>query len=529
MEYDYIIVGGGSAGCVLANRLSENKDNKVLLLEAGPSDWNIFIHMPMGFLQVLKSTTINWHYETAPEKKLKNRQLNWPRGKVLGGSSSINAAIYIRGASQDYDLWQQMGNKNWGYDAVLPYFIKSEKSERKPDQYHGKKGPLKVTTRRANDPVIEGLVNASHQYGLPHNDDFNGAQQEGTGYYDTTLHNGWRASAAKCYLKPAKNRINLHIRTNSHTNKILFDGTKAIGVEYKKGGRIRKAFAKKEVILSAGAVGSPHILMLSGVGHEEELNQHGIKTICNLPGVGKNLQDHLSGLVQFKATKPITAVQWMAPLKQLQVFFSWFLFGKGFGSYPIGPAGVFLKTDPALEVPDIQLIMVNSLTDKAAIDVSKDHGFQIMVAHLNPKSRGEITLNSANPEDYPKINANYLSDPEDLTILRRGVEIARKIIKQPEMDFVRGEEVWPGEHIADGSAMMDDAIKCEAETVYHPVGTCKMGHDNMAVVDDTLKVHGLTNLRVVDASIMPTLVAGNTNAPTIMIAEKAADMILADN
>ena len=529
MEYDYVIIGGGSAGCVLANRLSKDINNKVLLLEAGPSDWNIFIHMPMGFLQVLKSKTINWHYETAPEKKLKNRQLNWPRGKVLGGCSSINAAIYIRGAKQDYDLWQQMGNKNWGYDAVLPYFVKAEKGERKLDHYHGTEGPLKVTMRRADDPVIEGLVKASHQYGLPHNPDFNGDDQEGTGYYDTTLHKGWRASTAKCYLKPVKHRPNLSIRTGAHTTRVLFEGTKAVGVEYKKNGRLRKTYAKKEVILSAGAIGSPQILMLSGVGHEEELQEHGIKTICNLPGVGKNLQDHLSGLVQFRATKPITAVRWMPPLKQMQVFFNWFMFGKGFGSYPIGPGGTFLKTDPALEVPDIQLIMVNSLTDKAAIDVDKEHGFQIMVAHLNPKSRGEITLKSADPFEYPNINANYLSAPEDLTILRRGVEIARKIVKQPALDFIRGEEVWPGAHIPDGSAMMDEAIKAEAETVYHPVGTCKMGHDNMAVVDDQLKVHGVKNLRVVDASIMPTLIAGNTNAPTIMIAEKAADMILGDN
>ena len=528
MEYDYIIVGAGSAGCVLANRLSQDRANNVLLLEAGPNDLNPFIHMPMGFLQVLKSKTVNWHYETAPEKKLKDRQLNWPRGKVLGGSSSINAAIYIRGAKNDYDMWQQMGNKNWGYDAVLPYFKKSEKSERDDKEYHGLDGPLRVTGRRADDPVIEGLVKACTQIGLAGNDDFNGDTQEGTGYYDTTLHRGRRASSAKCYLTPVKDRANLHVSTGSLTNRVIFNGTKAIGVEYEKRGRVKKAYAKKEVILSAGAIGSPQILMLSGVGNEEELAEHKIKTVCNLPGVGKNLQDHLSGLVQFRATKPITAVRWMHPLRQLQVFFSWFMFGKGFGSYPIGPGGAFIKTDPSLEVPDIQLIMVNSLTNKEAIDIDKEHGFQVMVAHLNPKSRGEITLNSANPRDYPHINANYLDEPQDLTVLRRGVEIARKIIKQPAMDFIRGEEVWPGAHIADGSAMMDEAIKSTAETVYHPVGTCKMGHDNMAVVDDTLKVHGVKGLRVVDASIMPTLVAGNTNAPTIMIAEKAADMILTD-
>ena len=526
MQFDYIIVGAGSAGCVLANRLSENPENKVLLLEAGPKDKSPMIHMPMGVQEVLRSSDYNWHFYTKPESHLNNRVISWPRGRGLGGSSSVNACIYIRGAKRDYDEWAQMGNKGWSYDDVLPYFKKAENAERGDSEYHSTGGPLNVSNRRPDDPVLKRLIHAITQIGLPQNDDFNAGDQLGGGYYDTTTKNGRRASAAVCYLDPVRSRKNLTILTGAVAHRVLMKDGRATGVLFRHGGEIQQAQAG-EVILSGGAINSPQLLMLSGIGPAEELNDLGIDVICDLPGVGKNLQDHLDCTLRYKITQPLSGLKYNTPLRRLQVFFQWMLMGKGYGSYVPSPGGGYIKTDPSLEVPDVQLHYVGALLSEDGGGLDPFHGFQLQVCQLRPNSRGEITLASPDPEAHPVITPNSLSDPADLPVLRRGVEIARKICQQPALDDIRGEELWPGPGAPDGSKELDDQIRSNAKTIYHPVSTCKMGSDNMAVVDSDLKVRGLAGLRVVDASIMPTLIGGNTNAPTIMIAEKAADKILA--
>ena len=525
VAYDYIIIGAGSAGCVLANRLSANPDNAVLLLESGKRDNSVFIKMPGGYGQLVPEKEYNWFYYTEPEPHLNGRKLFWPRGKVMGGSSSINAMIYIRGHARDYDQWRQMGNAGWAFNDVLPYFRRAENAERGKSKYRGVGGPVNVTQRHHEDPLTEAFLTAGEQAGYHRTDDFNGENQEGFAYYESTIKDAKRCSTAVAYIKPALKRKNLTVISGAHVTRILFEGTRANGVEFIRKGETEQVTTNREVILSGGAINSPQILMLSGIGPGDHLTEMNIPILKNLQGVGCNLQDHLNCGVQYEATQPVSMYKWRSPLRQTQVFFQWLLLRQGVGSSIPSALGAFIKSMPGLEVPDLQLHFVPILAAAHGFDFPAKHGFQCQVYMTRPKSRGNIKLKSANPMDHPRIFANYLSDADDLPALRRGVDITRSLLRQPAFDAFRGEEIWPGKHVVSDEAL-DEAIRDDAETLYHPVGTCKMGSDGMAVVDEKLRVHGIQDLRVVDASIMPTLISGNTNAPTIMIAEKASDMIL---
>ena len=525
-SYDYIIIGAGSAGCVLANRLSADPSTTVLLLEAGKDDNNPLIHMPAGINELVPGKKFNWHFWTKPDPNMGDRPMFWPRGKGLGGSSSINAMIYIRGHASDYDQWRQMGNEGWGFDDVLPYFKKAEHYEGGEDAFHGVGGPLNVTRTHFPDELSETYIKASVEAGHKAADDFNGTDQEGVGYYDFTIKKGNRNSAAQAYLHPVKKRKNLTVLTENHTLRILTEGKRAMGVEYSDG-ITHQAKARKEVIVSAGAVNSPQILLLSGIGPADEIKEHGIDVVHDLKGVGKNLQDHLDCTVSFTCTKPISILRYLTFYQQAKLFLMWKLFGKGFGANGPVASGGFLKSDPSLEAPDLQLHFMSIYSKPHGMGNTKKHGFQAHVCQLRPQSRGEIKLDSADPMADPAIIPNYLSDPTDMVVLKKGIEMLRNIFNQSAFDKLRDEEMWPGADVKTDE-QLEEAIRKTAETIYHPVGTCKMGTDTMAVVDPQLKVHGMEGLRVVDASIIPTLIGGNTNAPTIMIAEKAADMILGE-
>lgn len=526
-SYDFIVVGAGSAGCVLANRLSADPANRVLLLEAGGKDSSPFIHMPLGLGQLVPKETYNWYFWTEPQAHLDGRSLFWPRGKVLGGSSSINGMVYIRGHASDYDHWRQLGCAGWSFEDVLPYFKRSEASERGETALRGGSGPLHVSKRTSDHEMLDKFVEAGIQAGFAETEDFNGEQQEGVGHYEATIKNGSRWSAAAAYLTPVLGRPNLQVLTNALTTRVLFEGRAATGIEYRQDGELRQAGAAREVILAGGAVNSPQLLLLSGVGPARELAEHGIAPVADLPGVGKNLQDHLDVILQWACTQPITAYKNIPAHRKLLTLAQWMIFKSGWGAHLPTPSGAFLKTRPELELPDIQLHYMNSMGAAHGFEMPKQHGFQVHVCQLRPESRGEITLGSPDPTAHPKIQPNYLSAPGDQDVVREGIKIVRGIINQPAFDDYRGEELWPGEGIEDDSKL-HEAIRAAGQTIYHPVGTCKMGHDDMAVVDDQLRVRGIGGLRVVDASIMPTLIGGNTNAPTMMIAEKASDMILAN-
>lgn len=525
-EYDFIVIGAGSAGCVLANRLSADPSNRVLLLEAGGKDASPFIHMPLGLGQLVPKETHNWYFWTEPQAQMGGRSLFWPRGKVLGGSSSINGMVYIRGHASDYDHWRQLGCAGWSFDDVLPYFKRSETSERGETALRGGSGPLYVSKRTSDHELLDVFVEAGVQAGYDETDDFNGEQQEGVGHFEATIKEGRRWSAAAAYLTPILGRPNLQVVTEALTTRVLFEGKAATGVEYRQGGEMHQAHAACEVVLAGGAVNSPQLLLLSGIGPAGELASHGITSVADLRGVGKNLQDHLDVTLQWACTQPITAYKNIPFHRKVMTLLQWAVFKSGWGAHMATPSGAFLKTRPELETPDIQLHYMNSMGAAHGFEMPKRHGFQIHVCQLRPESRGEITLASPDPDAHPKIQPNYLSAPGDLEVLRDGVKIVRRIVGQRAFDDYRGEEIWPGEGIDDDA--LDEAIRGVGETIYHPVGTCKMGHDDMAVVDDQLRVRGIGGLRVVDASIMPSLIGGNTNAPTMMIAEKAADMILAD-
>jgi choline dehydrogenase len=523
--YDYIIIGAGSAGCVLANRLSADPAAKVLLLEAGGKDSNPFIHMPAGYVALMRGGWVDWGYHTEPQKNLNGRKLFWPRGKVLGGSSSVNAMVYIRGCHSDYDMWRQLGNAGWSYADVLPYFRRAETYEVKPGEYHGNDGPLHVTRPGVTGALSKAWIDAGVQAGYPYNDDFNGSTQEGFGPLDATISRARRYSAATSYLKPVLHRSNLTVITKAQTARILFAGTRAVGVEYIQDKQAKQARAAREVILSGGAINSPQVLLLSGIGEAEQLSRHGIKTVVELKGVGQNLQDHLHSMVKWDCPQPVSLYSNIKPLASIKSLVQYTLFKSGSGATPGLETLAFVKSSPEMADPDLQYHFVRLLYNDHGREVVPRHGFMSYFNLSRPESRGTISLRSADPLAHAVIEPNYLSAEADLRVLRAGIRISRDVVGQSAFDAFRGAEFMPGPDIRT-DAELDAYIRQNSETLYHPVGTCKMGPDELAVVDDRLRVHGVEGLRVVDASIMPRLVSGNTNAPTIMIAEKAADMIL---
>ena len=527
-EFDYVIVGAGSAGCVLANRLTANGKHKVLLLEAGPKDTNIWIHVPIGYGKLFKEKTVNWMYQTEPEPGLHGRQVFQPRGKVLGGSSSINGLLYVRGQHEDYDRWRQRGNVGWGYDDVLPYFKKAENQQRGADDYHGTGGPLSVSDWRHEDPLSEAFVKAAVESGIPFNPDFNGASQEGAGFFQTTTRGGRRASSAFCYLRPAKQRSNLTIETSAQAARILFEGRKATGVEYKQNGQRRTARARKEVLVSSGAYNSPQLLQLSGVGPAELLKSHGIGVVLDSPGVGNDLQDHMQVRIVMRCAKPVTVNDALNnPVRRVMAGARYALTRSGPLTVAAGTSGAFFKTNPRLATPDIQIHFIPFSTDKMGEKLHSFSGFTASVCQLRPESRGSLKIRSADPSAPPEIRINYLSTETDRTAFIDGIRMLRKILAAPALKPYCVNEVYPGSDKTSDEELLDFCRKT-GSTVYHPTSTCRMGSDPMAVVDQRLRVRGIDGMRVVDASVMPDLMSGNTNAPTIMIAEKASDMILED-
>ena len=527
-EFDYIVVGAGSAGCVLANRLSADGTNSVLLLEAGPKDHNIWIHVPLGYGRLFKAKTVNWMYQTEPEPELDGRTVFQPRGKVLGGSSSINGLLYVRGQREDYDRWRQRGNEGWGYEDVLPYFKKAEHQQRGPDEFHGVGGPLPVSDLRHADPLSAAFIAAAAETGIPKNPDFNGATQEGAGYFQTTTRYGRRASTAVAYLRPAKARKNLQIETSALAERIVFNGRRAEAVEYRKHGALRTARTRKEILICSGAYNSPQLLQLSGVGPAELLRKHGIEVVLDAPGVGNDLQDHLQVRVVMRCTQRMTLNDIInSPSRKILAGLRYAAFRTGPLSIAAGTSGAFFKTNPRLATPDIQIHFLPFSTDKMGEKLHLFSGFSASVCQLRPESRGSLRIRSADPTAPPEIRVNYLSTEVDRTTNVEGLKTLRKILQAPALRPYVVDEVDPGIKVATDKELLN-YCRQRGSTIYHPTSTCRMGADSLAVVDQRLRVRGLEGLRVVDASVMPDLVSGNTNAAIIMIAEKASDMILED-
>ncbi len=517
--YDYIIVGAGSAGCVLVNRLTEDPSTTALLLEAGGPDAAQEIHMPASLSQLFRSP-YDWAYYTEPQAHLQQRTIYWPRGKVLGGSSSTNAMVYIRGNLRDYDRWLDLGSLGWGFSEVLPYFKKAEHQERGASLYHGTGGPLNVADLRSVNPLSQAFVEAGVEVGLTLTRDFNSPDQDGVGFYQVTQKEGQRHSAAVGYLHPILHRPNLTVHTQAFVTHLLLEKRRAVGVTYMQEGQSQTAKAKREVILCGGAVNSPQLLLLSGIGPAVQLQTLGIPVVVDLPGVGYNLQDHLAIPVSYTCTQPVSLEGAVTP-ENLQEYLQ---FKRGPFTSNIAEAGAFVRTRPELSIPDVQFHFIPAYYLHHGFTRPEGYGFTLVSTVLRPESRGYIALRSRDPADPPLIQPNYLESLADLRVLLATIQLGRRLASARAFDAFRGAELYPGEQAQSEEALIDH-IRSTAETLYHPVGTCKMGSDELAVVDTHLRVHGIEGLRVVDASVMPTIVGGNTNAPTIMIAEKAADLI----
>ncbi|MDH3690260.1 MAG: choline dehydrogenase [Gammaproteobacteria bacterium] len=522
--YDYIIIGAGSAGCVLASRLTEDPNVKVLLLEAGPMDRSLYIHMPAAFSYPLADDKFNWYYHTDPEPYMDNRRMYCARGRVLGGSSSINGMVYVRGNALDYDGWARNSLAEWSYAHCLPYFRKSETFDQGADDYRGGDGPLNVSTGRCDNPLFNVFVEAGLQAGYPYTEDMNGYQQEGFGKMNMTVHKGERWSAVKAYLRAAMSRANLTVEVKAFTNRILFSGTQATGVEYERANHTHQVHAEREVIVCGGVINSPQLLMLSGIGNADDLNNLNIPVVQHLPGVGENLQDHLDLYIQYECKQPITLYNSLKPLGKLKTGLEWLLFKKGVGASNQFESGGFIRTRAGVEFPNLQYHFMPIAASYDGSSTVKSHGFQVFMSTMRPTSRGRVKLRSSNPREHPSILFNYLQTENDRQEIRDGVRLTREIVAQKAFDPFRGKELAPGDGLT-SDADIEAFARAKGETEYHPACSCKMGIDDMAVVDGDTRVHGVENLRVVDASIMPQVITGNLNATTIMIAEKAADII----
>jgi choline dehydrogenase len=526
-QFDYVIVGAGSAGCVLANRLTADGRHTVLLLEHGGSDRSIYIQMPAALSIPMNSPRYDWRYFTEPELGLGGRRLHTPRGKVIGGSSSINGLVYIRGNPHDFDRWQREGARGWNYAQVLPYFRRAETRREGGDDYRGDDGPLRTCYGTLDNPLHSAWLEAGKQAGYPLSADINGFQQEGFGKFDMTVGNGRRSSAANAYLWPVSGRKNLQLRSGAHVTRILFDARRATGVEYHRGGAAQRAAARREVILCAGPINSPQLLMLSGVGSGGELQALGIAPLLDRPGVGENLQDHLEFYLQVACREPVTLYSHMHPLRKALIGARWLLWHKGLGASNQFETGGFIRSRAGVRFPDIQLHFLPMAVSYDGSSLADEHGFQAHVGPMRSKSRGRVSLRSVDPNAAPRISFNYMNHEDDWAEMRAGLRLTREIFAQPAFNRYRGREIQPGQDVVTDT-QIDAFVKQKVESAYHPCGTCRMGDrtDPRAVVDSETRVIGLENLRVVDSSIMPSVTTGNLNAPTIMLAEKAADHIL---
>jgi choline dehydrogenase len=527
--FDYIVVGAGSAGCVLANRLTASGRLRVLLLEAGGHDRHFWIHVPLGYSKLFSDARVNWLYSTEPEPELNDRKVIQPRGKVLGGSSSINGLLYLRGQPQDYDHWRQLGNPGWSFDNVVPYFRKSEDQERGADELHGVGGPLSVSNVCEPHPLCEAFIESAQQAGFPRNDDFNGPTQEGAGYFQLTAKNGRRWSTAMGYLRQAQGRANLAVETNALAARILFERRRAVGVEYRQGDAVRTARAGREVILCGGAFNSPQLMQLSGLGPQMLLREHGIGVVADLPGVGEDLQDHMQVRIQYRCTEPITMNDVVNSVpRKIVAGLRYLLFRKGLLAIGAGYAGGFFRTGPQVATPDVQVHFLIFSGETSGAALHPFPGFIASVCQLRPESRGFVRIKSADPAQPPAIQPRYLTSPLDRDTVVAGLKLLRGIMDRPPMRRYVAEERVPGPQAQSDAELLAFA-RSAGTTVFHPTSTCRMGADAGAVVDERLRVRGIGGLRVVDASIMPTVVSGNTNAAVVMIAEKGADMILQDS
>jgi choline dehydrogenase len=527
-SFDYIVVGAGSAGCVLANRLTANGKHRVLLLEAGGEDRNLWIHVPIGYAKLFSDARHNWLYNSEPEPELNGRQIIQPRGKVMGGSSSINGLLYIRGQAEDFDHWRQLGNAGWSFADVLPYFRRAEDQERGEDELHGVGGPLSVRDVSEGHPLCDAFIDACEQAGLPRTKDFNGPSQEGAGYFQLTTRKGRRWSTARGYLAPARKRGNLAVVSNALTTRILFEGRRAVGVEYRRDGAMHTARANAEVILASGAFNSPQLLQLSGVGPADLLQQHGIKVIADMRGVGADLQDHYQARFNYRCSEPITMNDMMGSIAgRVAAGLRYALFRKGFLTIGAGYAGGFFKTDPSLPSPDVQFHFILFSADAVGQKLHPWPGFLSSICQLRPESRGFVRIKSADPAQAPAIQPRYMTAPHDRDVMVAGMKLLRNVMRRPALARYIVEELAPGPKVESDADYLEFA-KQKGTTVFHPTSTCRMGSDVTAVTDERLRVRGFQGLRVADASIMPTVVSGNTNAACVMIGEKASDMILED-